>query len=72
MSVTYLPLEAWNKQWQIDGSRVRCRWCGKGQDLTEAGAFHHALGCKDWGRQAQYPGRELSSLLQQTIQVGLF
>ncbi len=72
MSVTYLPLQAWKTRWQLDGPRVRCRRCGKGQDLTEASAFHHALGCKDWGRQAQYPSRELASILEQKIQAGLF
>ena len=72
MSVTYLPLEAWNRRWTLNGSRVRCRRCGKGQDLTEASAFYHALGCKDWGRQAQYPGRELATVLQEKIRLGLF
>lgn len=37
----------------------------------DAGAFRHALGCKAWGLQAQYPSRELGALLQQ-IQAGLF
>lgn len=51
---------------------MRCRRCGKGQDLTEASAFYHALGCKDWGRQAQYPGRELATVLQENIRLGFF
>lgn len=45
MSVPYLPLEAWNKHWQVDGSRVRCRLCHHVQDLTQAGAFTHAPYC---------------------------
>ncbi|VVN98211.1 hypothetical protein [Pseudomonas fluorescens] len=72
MPVTYLPLQAWNKHWELDGSRVRCRLCGRVQDLTDAGTFSHALGCKAWGLQAQYPSRVLASLLQQKIQAGLF
>ncbi|MFW0757741.1 hypothetical protein ACN1C3_23935 [Pseudomonas sp. H11T01] len=72
MSVTYLPLQAWNKHWTLDGSRVRCRICGVSQDLTAAGAFQHALGCKARTPQAQYPSRELAALLQQKIHAGLF
>ncbi|MNB86953.1 hypothetical protein D3C76_322450 [compost metagenome] len=72
MSVPYLPLEAWNKHWKVDGSRVRCRLCGSVQDLTDAGAFRHALGCKAWGLQTQYPSRELATVLQEKIRLGLF
>lgn len=72
MSVTYLPLEAWNKHWTLDGPLVRCRLCGSVQDLTDASAFRHALGCKAWRLQVQYPCRELAALLQQKIQSGLF
>ena len=46
MSVTYLPLQAWNKHWQLDGQRVRCRLCRSVQDLTQASAFTHAPYCK--------------------------
>ncbi len=35
MSVPYLPLEAWNKHWKVDGSRVRCRLCHHVQDLSQ-------------------------------------
>lgn len=72
MSVTYLPLQAWNKHWKVDGSLVRCLRCGASQDLTAPDTFSHALGCKAWGLQAQYPSRELAALLQQKIQAGLF
>lgn len=72
MSVTYLPLEAWNKHWTLDGPRVRCRLCGLSQDLTDARAFQHALGCTARSLHGQYPSRELASLLQQKIQAGLF
>ena len=72
MSVPYLPLEVWKKHWKVDGSRVRCRLCGSVQELSDPDMFSHTLGCKAWGRQAQYPSRELASLLQQKIQLGLF
>ena len=72
MSMTYLPLKAWNKHWTLDGQLVRCRLCGSAQDLTDASAFRHALGCKAWGLQAQYPNQELAALLLQKIQAGLF
>ncbi|VVN64790.1 hypothetical protein [Pseudomonas fluorescens] len=71
MSVTYLPLEAWNKHWKLDGLRVRCRLCGSAQCFTDAVAFSHALGCKARSLKAQYPGRELTSILHQKIQSGL-
>ncbi|VVN91895.1 hypothetical protein [Pseudomonas fluorescens] len=72
MSVTYLPLEAWNKHWKLDGLLVRCRLCGSAQGLTDAGAFSHALGCKARSVKAQYPSQELASILHQKIQSGLF
>lgn len=72
MSVTYLPLQAWNTHWTLDGPLVRCRHCGVSQDLTDAGAFQHALGCTARTLQAQHPSRELAVLLQQKIQLGLF
>ncbi len=72
MSVPYLPLAAWNKHWKVDGSRVRCRLCNHVQDLTQAGAFTHAPYCKARTVEAQYPSRELATLLQQKIQAGLF
>ncbi|MCY1453545.1 hypothetical protein D9M71_705460 [compost metagenome] len=72
MSVPYLPLEAWNKHWKVDGQRVRCRLCQVSQTLTDAEAFSHALGCKARTLKAQYPSRELAVLLQQKIQAGLF
>jgi hypothetical protein len=72
MSVPYLPLEAWNKHWQLDGPQVCCRLCNHVQDLTQAGAFTHAPYCKARTVEPQYPSRELAVLLQQKIQAGLF
>lgn len=72
MSVTYLPLKAWNKQWILEGPRLQCRRCGASQDLTDGSAFSHKLGCPLWGRQAQYPCAELAEILKQKIQAGLF
>ncbi|VVP60030.1 hypothetical protein PS850_06157 [Pseudomonas fluorescens] len=65
-----VPLQAWNKRWQLDGSLVRCRLCRCGQDLTDARAFSHASGCKAQSPKAQYPSRELAALLHQKIQLG--
>lgn len=72
MSVTYLPLTAWNKRWTLDGQVVRCQGCRVSQDLLDPAAFRHALGCPAWGRPAQYPGREFMAILQQKIHAGLF
>ncbi len=72
MSVPYLPLIAWNKHWKVDGQRVRCRLCRVCQNLTDAEAFSHAIGCKARSLKGQYPSRELAVLLQQKIQAGLF
>jgi len=65
MSVPYLPLEAWKKHWGLEGLQVRCLGCGASQHLQDLEAFRHALGCHAWERAAQYPGRELSALLEQ-------
>lgn len=72
MSVPYLPLETWNKHWILEGLLLRFRRCEASQDLTDGSAFSHALGCPFWGRQAQYPCRELAVILEQKIQAGLF
>ena len=72
MSVTYLPLEIWNRYWILEGPLVRCRRCGASQDLTDVHAFSHALGCQLCGLQAQYPCRELAIIIEQKIQAGLF
>jgi uncharacterized protein (DUF2252 family) len=72
MSVPYLPLEAWNKRWSLDGAQVRCQLCGHVQELTEAGAFRHALNCKARTLEAQYPSRELETVLQAKTRLGLF
>lgn len=72
MSVTYLPLRAWNRQWILEGPRLRCRRCGASQDLTDMSAFNHTLGCPRWGLQAQYPCSELAEILKKKIQAGLF
>ena len=72
MSVTYLPLEIWNRHWSLEGLLVRCRRCGASQDLTDGRAFSHVLGCQLWGLQAQYPCRELAIIIEQKIQAGLF
>ena len=68
MSVTYLPLEIWNRHWSLEGLLVRCRRCGASQDR----AFSHALGCQLWGLQVQYPCRDLAIIIEQKIQSGLF
>lgn len=72
MSVPYLPLQAWNKRWSLDGDQVRCQRCGHVQELTEAGAFRHAINCKARTQEAQYPSRELAMVLQEKIRLGLF
>ena len=72
MSVTYMPLVIWNKHWELDGSRVQCRYCLRFQELTDNRSFSYALGCGAWGLQAQYPGRELATIVEHKIRLGLF
>ena len=72
MSMTYLPLEVWNKHWQLDGPRVCCRACRRAQDLTDAAAFIHAPGYKLRTVNAQYPSRELAMVLQEKIRLDWF
>ena len=57
---------------QALGSRVRCRCCLPSQELTATRSFIHALGCEVWGWQAQYPGRELATIVEYKIRLGLF
>ena len=72
MSVTYLPLEIWNRHWSLEGPLVRCRRCGASQGLTDYRAFSHTLECPFWEYQVQYPCRELATIIEQKIQAGLF
>lgn len=72
MFVTYLPLQFWNKRWQLDGPLVCCRCCGCVQHFTNPGAFNHALGCPAKGVYSQYPFRELGVIVEEKIQEGLF
>lgn len=65
MSVLYLPLEAWKKNWITEGSKVRCKACGASQGQQDLEAFLHVLGCHSWGRTAEYPYRELKVILEQ-------
>ena len=71
MSVTYMPLVIWNKHWELDGSRVQCRYCLRFQELTDNRSFSYALGCGAWGLQAQYPGRELATIVAYKIRLDL-
>jgi hypothetical protein len=72
MSVTYLPLQLWNKRWKLDGPWVSCRRCGYVQHVTNPRAFNHALGCPVQSLYGQYPFLELGVILEQKIQDGLF
>ena len=72
MSVTYLPLVIWNKHWKLDCSRVQCRYCLRAQELTDIRSFVHVLGYEAWGLQSQYPSRELATIVEHKIRLGLF
>ena len=74
MSVTYLPLEAWNRHWMSVDVFMCCRRCGAIQDLTKGREFMHARGCPSWKPNEQYPFCELVAILEQEtkIQAGLF
>lgn len=72
MPAPYLPLEAWNKNWSLEGNRLRCRRCRASHSLTDDSAFSHTLGCNAWGLQAPYPRRELAVIPEQKTQAGLF
>jgi len=68
MSVTYPPLQLWNKRWKLDGPWVGCRRCGYVQHVTNPRAFYHPLGCPAQRLHGQYRG----VIVEQRIQDGLF
>ena len=74
MSVTYLPLEIWNKHWSVEGHQVRCRCCRATQSFTDLSPFNHVLGCKAQALDAEYPCYELTVILEEKtkIEAGLF
>ncbi|MFJ7886420.1 hypothetical protein ACIQYF_23590 [Pseudomonas sp. NPDC096917] len=69
MSVTYLPLEAWNRHWFFEEGSVCCRRCLATQLVTDLNPFEHVLGCKAQALNAEYPSRELVVLLKQEAKI---
>lgn len=72
MSETYLALELWNKHWSVEGHKVRCRCCRATQSFTDLNQFNHVLDCKAQAIGAEYPCRELATIIEKKNQEGLF
>ena len=68
-TVPYLPLERWNRQWDLIGTRVQCKACRSQQEGNYA--FIHLLQCPARTVGAQYPLRELHQILKDQIDRGL-
>jgi cytochrome c peroxidase len=68
-NVPYLPLESWNRRWDLIGTQVQCKAC---HAMQEGGyAFVHRLQCSTHTTVAQYPLRELHQVLKDQIDRGL-
>lgn len=72
MSTTYFPLQIWNKNWQLHGQLISCRCCGFAQHFSDSESFRHERECRAIRMHAQYPFRELSSIIEQKIQDKIF
>lgn len=68
MPMTYFPLQIWNKHWRLDGSLVSCRCCGFVQSFADPTSFRHERGCKALRMHADYPIRDLGSIIERKIQ----
>jgi hypothetical protein len=72
MAVPYLPLERWNRRWELEGAQVRCKTCNVLQEGKRAVySFAHRLACPTHTASAQYPLRELYQILKDQIDLGL-
>jgi len=72
MTISYLPLEKWRKNWQVNGSHIVCRHCRIVWDLQEAKRpFTHAHDCEGRRAAPQYPLRELHRIREELAQAGL-
>jgi hypothetical protein len=70
-TVPFLPLERWNRRWDLVGTQVQCKTCGAHQDAGQArNAFKHQGNCSD-SPIAQYPLRELQGILVDQMDRGL-
>lgn len=67
MPTIYFPLQIWNKYWRLEGPLVSCRYCGLVQHFADATAFSHERNCKFIRIHAQFPFRELSSIIERKI-----
>lgn len=65
MPVPYLPLEAWNKNWSLEGNRLRCRRCRASHSLTDDIALAIRLAVKLGDYRPNTPRRELAVILEQ-------
>lgn len=71
-AVPYLPLEIWNRRWELDGIHVRCKACSAQQKSSNFGyPFMHRLHCSVCTSVSEYPLRELYQILKNQIDQGL-
>jgi hypothetical protein len=68
-AVPYLPLERWNRLWELVGTQIQCKTCRVLQKGSYA--FVHGLQCSARTADAQYPLRELHKILMDQMQHGL-
>nr|QDK64833.1 hypothetical protein pA16J1_p19 [Pseudomonas sp.] len=72
MPSTYLPLQLWNKHWQLNGKQLSCRRCRGVQYFGDTTPFRHERGCIASRFHAQYPFLDLGGIVEQNIQADLF
>lgn len=68
-AVPYLPLERWNRRWDLIGTQVQCKACRTLQNGSFA--FMHGVQCSAHTAGSQYPLRELYQILKDQIDRGL-
>lgn len=72
MDITYLPLERWNRKWNMNGLNLCCRTCNATQDQAHATRpFVHDPQCQIRSSDDEYPLRELYLILRAQISGGL-
>jgi hypothetical protein len=68
-AVPYLPLERWNRRWELIGTQVQCKACRSLQ--SGRSAFMPGLQCVADTTDPQYPLRELYQILIDQAHYGL-
>ncbi|WP_213881033.1 hypothetical protein [Pseudomonas sp. dw_358] len=72
MTISYLPLEQWRKNWRVSGNRIVCRHCRTALEVTNAKRpFAHAQNCKCRDSTPEFPLQELQRIRDELDQSGL-